>query len=155
MKKAIFAILISLIMVGTATAATVRQDCGCGLGGMALAQKEGLIWNLVGTFLNGICANQTFAMSSGTLDCGRPTRLAMVDKMNTYVSDNMDSLAVDIAQGHGESLSALADIANIPAQQRPAFYSSLQKNFNQIFPTAQVSDKSVADSIVHIIDTLS
>lgn len=155
MKKAIFAILICLMMVGTATAATVRQDCGCGLGGMALAQKEGLIWNLVGTFLNGICANQTFAMSSGTLDCGRPTRLAMVDKMNSYVAGNMDNLAVDIAQGHGESLSALADIAKIPSQKRPEFYSSLQKNFNQIFPTAQISNKAVTASIVHIIDTLS
>ena len=154
MKKAIFALIVSFMMVGTATAATVRQDCGCGLGGMALAEKEGLIWNLVGTFLNGICANQTFAMSSGTLDCGQPAKLAMLDKMNVFVADNMDNLAIDIAQGQGESLDALAEIANIPAQKRPAFFAALQNNFDTIYPTAEITNETVVNSIAKIVGTI-
>lgn len=154
MKKAIFALIVSFMMVGTATAANVRQDCGCGLGGMALAEKEGLIWNLVGTFLNGICANQTFGMTSGTLDCSRPTKMAMLDRINVFVADNMDNLAVDIAQGQGESLDALAEIANVPSQKRSAFYSALQNNFDTIYPTADVTNDTVVKSIANIIDTI-
>ncbi|NOY70143.1 MAG: DUF3015 domain-containing protein [Deltaproteobacteria bacterium] len=154
MKKAIFALIVSFMMVGTATAATVRQDCGCGLGGMALAQKEGLIWNLVGTFLNGISANQTFAMTSGTLDCGQPTKLAMLDKMNVFVAGNMDNLAIDIAQGQGESLDALAEIANIPVQKRPAFFAALQNNFDTIYPTTEITNDTVVKSIANIMDTI-
>jgi len=154
MKRLIIAILISFMMVSVATAATVRQDCGCGLGGMALAEKEGLVWNLVGTFLNGICGNQTFGMSSGTLDCGRPQKLAMLEKMNVFMADNMDAVAVDIAQGDGESLDALAEIAEIPVPMRPEFYSSLQQNFEEIYPNADVTHETVVKEITKIIEKI-
>lgn len=107
MKKIAFIVLICFMTVGFASVCmaqgghTVREDCGCGLGGMAIGDKTGLVWKLVGTFLNGISGNQTFAMSSGTLDCGQVQSLAMNEQLNIYVADNMDSLAVDIAQGEG------------------------------------------------------
>jgi len=113
MKKIVITVILCLVMVNVAFANTVRQDCGCGLGGIAIGDKEGLLWNLLGTFLNGMCGNQTFAMSSGTSDCGVPERLAILDQMNIFVADNMDALAVDIAQGNGDSLDALAEIATI------------------------------------------
>jgi len=154
MKKLFLLVVISIMMVSIASAATVRDDCGCGLGGMALAEKEGLIWNLVGTFLNGICGNQTFGMSSGTLDCGKPVKMATLDKVNIFVADNMDSLAIDIAQGQGESLDALAEIAEIPDQKRPLFYSALQDNFDQIYMDAEVTHTTVVDQISKIIGTI-
>ncbi|MFZ5563930.1 MAG: DUF3015 family protein [Thermodesulfobacteriota bacterium] len=157
MKKlsiAVLACVIMISMVGVAAANNVRQDCGCGLGGMAIGDKEGIIWKLVGTFLNGICGNQTFAMSSGTLDCGKDPLTANYDKMNVFVADNMDVLAIDIAQGQGESLDALAEIAEVSASDRPALFAALQSNFDSIYPTAEVTAKDVVDGIAQIMQTI-
>jgi hypothetical protein len=157
MKKlsiAVLACVIMISMVGVAAANNVRQDCGCGLGGMAIGDKEGIIWKLVGTFLNGICGNQTFAMSSGTLDCGKDQLTAKYDKMNVFVADNMDVLAIDIAQGQGESLDALAEIAEVSASDRPALFAALQNNFDSIYPTAEVASSDVVDGIARIMQTI-
>ncbi len=154
MKRAFIAVAICLVMVSVAAANTVREDCGCGLGGYAIGDKEGLVWNLVGTFLNGISGNQTFAMSTGTLDCGRPTKLAVREKIDTYVSDNMDVLAADIARGHGEALDALAEIAGIPAEKKAEFYSILQNRFTDIYASEDVTSTTVAAEIAKVLDTI-
>ncbi|MBW1895115.1 MAG: DUF3015 family protein [Deltaproteobacteria bacterium] len=154
MKKILIAVLISLFLVGTVSANTVKEDCGCGLGRMALAEKEGLVWNLLGTFLNGLCGNQTFGMSSGTLECGKPEKLVMLEKMNIFVADNMDSLAVDIAQGDGESLDALAEIAEISAEKRLAFNVALQGNFDYIYQNQNVKHEEVTNKITEIIHSI-
>lgn len=157
MKKTgivLLTVLFVVISVSAANANTVREDCGCGLGAVAVGEKEGLFWNLLGTCLNGISGNQTFGMTSGTLDCGKTDSMAKLDKMNIYVSDNMDSLAVDIAQGSGESLDALAEIAEIPNAKKQALYSALQNNFQLIYSNADVTHKSVVDKINQIINTI-
>jgi hypothetical protein len=160
MKKIAFIVLICFITVGFASVCmaqggnTVREDCGCGLGGMAIGDKTGLVWKLVGTFLNGICGNQTFAMSSGTLDCGQVQSLAMNEQLNIYVADNMDSLAVDIAHGEGESLDALAEIAQVPEAKRPMLNSKLQQNFDRIYIDSEVTHETVVTEIAGIIQTI-
>jgi hypothetical protein len=154
MKKIAIALILCLMMVSVASANNVRKDCGCGLGGMAIGDKEGLLWNLLGTFLNGMCGNQTFAMSTGTSDCGQPEKLAILDQMNIFVADNMDALAVDIAQGNGDSLDALAEIAKISEPNRPVFYSALQNNFNRIYPNTDVTSDTVVTEISKIIETI-
>ncbi len=160
MKKMIIAVFVCMMLIGSAGMAaaqgvhTVREDCGCGLGGYAIGQETGLIWKLVGTFLNGLCGNQTFAMTSGTLGCGEPQSLAVLEQMNIFVADNMDALAVDIAQGNGESLDALAEIAAIPEEKRPIFYSTLQQNFDRIYISADVTNDNVVNEISQILDTI-
>ncbi|MFO7840104.1 MAG: DUF3015 family protein [Desulfosalsimonadaceae bacterium] len=161
MKKVAFTVLICFAVVSFGSVCmaqtgprTVREDCGCGLGGYAIGEETGLAWKLVGTFLNGICANQTFAMSSGTLDCGEVHSLAMNEQLNRYVADNMDSLAVDIAQGDGESLDAVAEIANVPEKKRPDLNTKLQQNFEKIYSSSGVTYKNVVIEISRIVHTI-
>jgi hypothetical protein len=154
MKKIVIALILCMMMVSVASASTVRQDCGCGLGAVAIGEKEGLLWNLLGTLLNGTFGNNTFGMSSGTSDCGRPEKLAILDQMNIFVADNMDALAVDIAQGNGDSLDALAEIARISEPNRPVFYSALQNNFSQIYPSTDVTSDTVVTEISKIMETI-
>lgn len=157
MKKIIVSILACMLivsMVSVASANTVREDCGCGLGGMAIGEKEGVVWKLVGTFLNGICGNQTFAMSSGTLDCGQDPIMAKYEKMNVFVAENMDTLAVDIARGEGESLDALAEIAEVTQEQRPVLYAAMQSDFEKIYPNAQVTHEDVVNEIARIMQAI-
>ncbi len=157
MKKICISIMACMIiagMVSVAAANTVREDCGCGLGGMAIGEKEGVVWKLVGTFLNGLCANQTFGMSSGTLDCGRDPIIAKYEKMNVFVADNMDVLAVDIARGEGKSLEALAEIAEVPREKQPLLFTAMQNDFDKIYPTVQVTHEEVVSEITRIMQTI-
>lgn len=161
MKKLLLTVLICFSVLSLASVCmaqerphTVREDCGCGLGGYAIGEETGLLWKLLGTFLNGLCGNQTFAMSTGTLGCGEPQSLAMNEQLNIYVADNMDALAVDIAQGEGESLDALAEIASIPETKQPALNSKLQANFGQIFSASDVTHETVVREISQIIQTI-
>ena len=154
MKKVIIVLAIVFMSATIVSANTVRQDCGCGLGGVAFGDKEGLLWDLLGTFFNGVSGNQTFAMSTGTLDCDTKGRFTKNDQMNIFVSENMDALAVDIATGQGESLEALAEIAQVPAEKHAILFTSLQKNFSKIYPSDQVTHTTVAEQISHIIENI-
>jgi hypothetical protein len=154
MKKMIVVISAVLMMASSSYANTVSQDCGCGLGRELIGQKEGLVWNLLGTFLNGICGNQTFGMTSGTLGCNTGGKMVMNEQLEIFVADNRDNLAQDIASGKGETLSALAEITQISPDNQGRMFSALQSNFNAIYPDANVSDKHVVTVINDIVASI-
>ncbi len=155
LKKSILVLAINFLEASVASAKTVREDAGCGLGGVAIGEKEGLSWDLLGTFLNSLSGNQTFGMSSGTLDCDPSAKkIAKNDQLKIYVADNIDGLAVDIAAGQGETLEALAEIANIPAEKQDRFFAHLQDNFDYIYPSAQVSHDTIVERIINITENI-
>ena len=147
MKKWIITLGALLVLTGTSFGATVAEDCGCGLGRVAIGEKEGLAWNLLGTFLNGISGNQTFGMTSGTLGCSESFDFVMNERMDIFVADNMDNLAVDIAMGNGESLDALMELAQLSGVDKAKASKALQANFDAIYPDAGVGEAQVAQSI--------
>ncbi|NIQ98130.1 MAG: DUF3015 domain-containing protein, partial [Desulfuromonadales bacterium] len=99
---------------------------------------------------NGLFGNQTFGITSGTLGCDRPAKMASNDRLNEFASRNMDTLAKDIAFGEGENLETLAELMEIPAAERPAFYASLQGNFTDIFVTGEETSAQMLDRIASI-----
>jgi DUF3015 family protein len=151
MKKILIALLVSLMVCSVAAAGQVKDNCGCGLGAMVLGDKDGLVWNILATTLNGTCGNQTFGITFGTLECEKPSKIAAIEQMNKFVARNMDNLAIDIAAGSGETLDALVEIAVVPAETHPDLYAALQENFDQIYPTSDVSNADVVEKIVTII----
>lgn len=152
MKRAIATCAVTLFVAGSASAASIRDNCGCGIGTMALADAEPtLIVQLGATFLNGICGNQTFGITSGTLECEPHIGFASNKRILEYVDDNMDHLAMEMAAGQGESLDALADLMEIHKGLRPALYSSLQSEFGTIFSSDDVSALQVVQRIDKIV----
>ncbi len=106
MKKIIITLAISLLVVSSAYAGA-RENCGCGIGSMAFGDQEGLVFQvLAATTNNAISGNQTFGISSGTLGCERANSVTKNEKVNTFVAENMDNLATDIASGQGETLGS-------------------------------------------------
>ncbi len=154
MKKMILVMTVVLMMAGSAFANTVSQDCGCGLGRVLIGEKQGLVWNLLGTFLNGICGNQTFGMTTGTLGCDTGGKIVMNERMEHFVADNRDNLAQDIASGKGETLAALAEIAQVAPENQGRMFSMLQSSFDAIYPDANVSDKHVVTVINDIVASI-
>jgi len=153
MKKIFITLLACLLMVSLSYAGS-RENCGCGLGTMVLGDQEPMLMQLVITLLNGTCGNQTFGISSGTLGCEKPKTLVLNERLDKFIADNMDNLAVDIASGQGESLDALADLAEVSLNKRADLYRAFQANFDNIYPSAQISHKEVTSKIVNIIEQI-
>jgi hypothetical protein len=155
MKKLIgaVAVVVLMLMVVSSAFATEKKygAAGCGLGSMLLGDEQGMIQILVAT-LNGIAGNQTFGMTSGTLNCEKKAQFSSNEKLNQFVVANIDSLAKDVAMGKGEALDTLSEIMNIPDSNRLAVYAKLQANFSTIFSSERVEAADVIDSIVMIIN---
>lgn len=141
-------VLVSFIALpATMCLAANQKNTGCGLGTLIMKGNDGLLFQVLAVTTNGTFGNQTFGITSGTLDCDKPARFASNEKINTFVADNMDSLANDIAKGQGEYLNTLAVLMEVPEGTRSDFYSKLQNNFSRIYTSSKVTSVDVLNNI--------
>jgi hypothetical protein len=149
MKRFMLAlVLISLIAIPAMSCfAANKENTGCGLGYLIMKGNDGLLIQVLAVTTNGTFANQTFGITSGTLECEKPGRFVSREKLNEYIADNMDNLANDIARGQGEYLNTLAVLMEVPEGSRTGFYSKLQDNFSQIYPSTEVTSIDVLNNI--------
>ena len=149
MKKTILTFMAVMLMSSMAWAA--GGNTGCGLGTMIFGQAEAglntVLTQILAVTTNGTSGNQTFGISSGTSECDQPSKWVSNEQVNKFVLANMDDLAKDIAAGQGETVSTLAELMEVPEENRDTFYSSLQDNFDQIFPSSDVNYSHVVDTV--------
>jgi len=130
-----------------------QLNYGCGLGATVFkdgSANDSLFLQLVATFLNGLCGNGTFGITSGTSDCAPTAKVASAGRLNEFAYKNLDDLARDISAGNGETVTTVAVLLDVPAESRPAFYRNLQANFTEIFPSPTVETAHVVDTITKI-----
>ena len=152
MKKTVaVTLLVFFAACISAYASPPRENCGCGLGSIIFANNEGLLSHTAAATTNGIFGNQTFGITSGTLECEQPAQLYARKQLERFVADNMDNLAKDIAMGSGESLDTLAELMSVPSDSRSSFNAALQENFSLIFPSGQVTAPQVIETINSVI----
>jgi len=150
MKKILLAATLSLITASPVFAASGKANTGCGLGTVLWAGRadNSVVSQSFQATTNGTFGNQTFGITSGTLECGTPAKFVQNERLNHFVRFNMDNLAKDIAQGRGESLDTFAELLQVPAEQRPAFNARLQQNFDKVFTSSSVELAAVIDNSV-------
>jgi hypothetical protein len=144
----ILAVALCLFSYGAALAS---PNTGCGIGTLIFEGKDGLLSQVCAVTTNGIFGNQTFGITSGTLNCEKFTAFASNEQLDGFVSDNMDQLALDISRGEGEYLLTLAVLLDVPAEQRPEFYALLQSNFTTIYPDATVTHTDVLNNLETVV----
>ncbi len=143
---------IAFLATGSLAAETVRDNVGIGLGTIIFQGKDGLLSQICAATTNGSFGNQTFAITSGTLDAKPYDGLASRRKMlNDFVASNMDVLARDMAAGSGESVDALAELMSVPAADRTAFAQKLQTNFGSIYTSTAVTNTQVVENIGKVV----
>lgn len=126
----VVAMLFSLTIVPSVFAAGYGA-AGCGFGGMLI--KENKILPQIGAwFLNAI-GIQTFALTSGTSECGGIKGVMAEKNTDQFVQENYDSLAKEMAVGQGENLNTLSDLLGCPVEQRESFASYAKQNYPSIF----------------------
>lgn len=154
MKKRLrFLAMVTLIGVfALAPAAMANQsNVGCGLGTMMFAgNMDSTLFQVFAATTNGSSGNQTFGISSGTLECAKPASFVKNERLEEFVASNMDSIATDMAAGSGESLDTLAELMGVSADQKPGFFAKLQQNFGTIFSSSDVQSAEVIDNIVKV-----
>lgn len=145
-KSAILFCLASLFISGQA-AAERYGAAGCGLGSILFESESGTFMQVLAATSNLLSANQCFSITSGTSNCD-PT-VGDAQSTKTFVVANRASIAKDIARGRGETIQSLAELAG--CADPDAVGVTLQENFGQIFPDAQISDEQVGDGVVRVL----
>ncbi len=154
MKRFVFFVVaVFTVMVFVGVGFADQKNTGCGLGTLVFEGQDGLLSQICAVTTNGTFGNQTFGITSGTLNCDRPQSLAANEKLNTFVADNMDNLARDIAQGNGEYVNTLAVLMEVPEGERTSFYSRLQVNFSHIYTSDQVTHVDVLNNIETVVSS--
>ena len=152
MRRILFpALVVVCVLLITSPVQAGQNNYGCGLGSMIWENSDGLLYELFAAGTNAFFGSQIFGISSGTSNCEKSESLFSSKKVNTFVADNMDSLASDIAKGKGEYIQTLAILLEVPPVQRPDFYSRLQSNFSKIYPGSAVTHTDVLRNIAAIM----
>ena len=138
--------IVSLIAaIGLTTAVYANENTGCGLGSLIIKNQNTVVLQALAATTNGTSGNQTFGITSGTSNCDKPSNFVSNDKLNQFVGENMDELALDISAGRGETLETVAKLMNVENTQE--FSSKLQANFSNIYTSENVTSATVIDSI--------
>lgn len=141
-----------MAMPGTASAQSLTENTGCGIGSMIFksAGQDSILFQVLAATTNGSFGNQTFGITSGTLGCSKPANFVLNEKVHTFVAANMDELAKDMAMGQGETLDTLAELMAIPTDKKGEFYASLQMNFKTIYASEGVQASDVVDAVASV-----
>ena len=148
MKKILISALATVALSSSVYAAS-NTNTGCGLGSVLIKDQSTVVMQVLAATTNGTSGNQTFGITSGTLNCAEPATIASNDKLNRFVSDNMDELALDISAGQGETLSTVATLLNV--KDTASFNAKLKANFSNIYASENVNSAKVIDSIAKFI----
>ncbi|MBX2987924.1 MAG: DUF3015 family protein [Bdellovibrionaceae bacterium] len=147
MKKQLFVSAALVLAFGVAHAQGKRPliqdlsgqgygDAGCGLGSVVFGSEKGAKQVLAAT-TNGISGNQTFGISTGSLNCDSAGIFA---KTNDFVETNKVALETDIARGQGETLATLGRMLECDSEQ---FGSNLKNNYRKSFPHGGASSEQI------------
>jgi hypothetical protein len=130
---------------GTAQQGTPEWGmAGCGLGTYVFSGKGN--WpQLFAATTNGTSINQSFGISTGTLNCD-PANGSGSQAAAAFIYANREALEKDIARGNGETLSSLTHV--LGCSNGSVVGRKLQGNFGKIFPSQDVSTDQVVKSIM-------
>ncbi len=148
MKKISVLAMVS-ILAATSAVAAGNSNTGCGLGSMIIPVQDTVATQVLAATTNGTSGNQTFGITSGSLNCTKPMKIVMNDQAQKFVADNMDSIAVEVAAGQGENLDTLLSLMNVEDKALAA--AALKENFASIYTSTNVTSAEVIDNITTVL----
>lgn len=147
MKKLVIGLCCAFALGSTSMAFATEKAGGCGIGKEIMAGKTGLGSNLVAAILNNILIPNTFFMTTGILGCDTTKTVQNEQQGETFVASNMDTLAVEMAQGTGDHLAALASILGVAEADKAAFYSLAKDQYEPLFSATGATPATVLTTL--------
>ncbi len=135
-----------LLISSLATPAMAYGPAGCGLGSLIMT-RDTILSQALASVTNLTLLNQFFGITSGTSGCNANGFALREKEAEVFAEANMQNLEVDMARGHGESLSAFATILGCRSEAIKPFGRMTQKHYESIFPKAHVEAPSFLKSV--------
>lgn len=126
MKKLMM--VVGMMLVGFSAQAKGGGSDGCGLG-WQVTQKKSLVATTTRATTNAIVP-PTFGMTTGTIGCDQHSIARRDVPAAQFVATNYDALLMDMAQGEGESVAALA--ATLGCGDSAAFGAMTRREFSSL-----------------------
>ena len=149
MKKIVLAAVI--IVAATSGFAAADDDIGCGLGTQLWEGEKGLVPKVLGATTNGTFGNQTFGITTGTLGCSQEGVITADARLRMFAGANLDNLARDMAQGHGETLDAFARLMNVQETDKPEFFQFTKSHFGELFADSDATAGEMIASLNRLL----
>jgi len=130
------------LALGAASAqAAAYGEAGCGLGAVVMG-KDGN-QSLAAT-TNGTFFNQTFAISTGTLNCAKDGAIARGREAEAFAEANYAALMRQVAAGQGEYLTGFASL--LGCEPAAPVFSRAQAAQERIFVDEKTSPIQVVEN---------
>jgi len=145
-KLAILGVLAGLTAVSTSARAETYGMAGCGLGSIIFKDNSTLMQVLAATF-NGSFSNQTFAMSSGTLNCTSGGVVKAQREQAAFAEVNFQDLKRNMASGGGEFLTSFSSLLGCEDAAKPALAKMTQEKYETILPTEATTPVQLVSNV--------
>lgn len=136
----------SLFLLPMSVFAAGYGAAGCGLGSELMGSKPGSSQVFAAT-TNGTLGNQTFGITSGTLNCGDHGLIKKSKEREVFAQENYTSLVKEMAQGKGENLYTLASLYQCPAGNHQEFGAMVQAKFDSLVASDQTTSTELLSQL--------
>ena len=139
--------LLAVAALGLAGAAYAggHNDAGCGLGSM-LFKEDKPVHQILAATTNGSSGNQTFGITTGTLECSSGGLIKAGREREVFVATNLRALSREMAAGKGQYVSSLAALSGC-ANAQEKFVSFSKANYGKLFNGADTSAKTLLENL--------
>ena len=136
-------------------AAIADTGPGCGLGKVAW-QDYKHPKNILPQILMSITNNfplpwQAFGITTGTLGCTNDGVVMGEEKANLFAAINLDNLAQEMAQGHGEHLASLATLMGIPTEHQAEFFTLTQEKYMSLMQSGETTAVAMLKALHEVV----
>jgi Protein of unknown function (DUF3015) len=124
----------------------------CGWGNMLFRGDKGVVPHTAAYLTNGLSTfNAFFGIVLGTNGCETDGVLSYSGSPLLGLNHILDELAVDMAKGSGEALSALGLALKIEKEDRNYFYQVMHENFSTIFSHQDIEAVQVMNNVTAVL----
>lgn len=124
----------------------------CGWGNMLFQGDKGFVPHTAAYLTNGLSSfNAFFGIVFGTNGCETDGVLSYTGVPMLGMNHILDELAVDMANGSGEALSALSVALKIEKEDRSYFDQVMHENFSTIFSHENIEAMQVMNNITNVL----
>jgi Protein of unknown function (DUF3015) len=136
MKKLL--VLVALTVVIAAPSAFAGNSAGCGLGHLLWQGQTGMVPNVLAVTTNGTFGSTTFGITTGTSGCNASDSVYNQQQQEQFVAINYEKLSEEMAQGHGQYVSALAELMGCTAAAHSEFAQLSQAKYETLFSAPEM-----------------
>jgi hypothetical protein len=144
-KLAILGAVVGIMAGASAARAQGYGMAGCGLG--SLVFKDNGVTQIFAATTNGTFANQTFAITSGTSNCGSGGVIKAQREQAAFAEVNFQDLKRNMATGGGEFLTSFATLLGCEDAAKPALAKMTQSKYESILPTEKTTPMEMLSGV--------